>query len=218
MITIPSGGPTYCALASLALAPLQYSPLSKLSRRQARRTTRWLILQPDYGIEYESSDGEWVVQEGMGGFGGRTGKLSDVCYSFWCGAALKILSSGLVLADSDNENGREAVRTAGEGVPAETYFIDRMHHAKFLAHCQSRMGGLGKNPGAQADPYHTYLGLAALSIHPPLPPDASVLDSLDEKQKDSIASWELEKLDPLINATKKTARWAKENIPARAVQ
>jgi hypothetical protein len=45
------------------------------------------------------------------------------------------------------------------------------------------------------DPYHTYLSIAASSIVSPDP------------------AWELQPLDPLINATYETAKWAKEHIP-----
>lgn len=52
-----------------------------------------------------------------------------------------------------------------------------------------------------ADPYHTYLSLAALALFPP--------PAADE-------SWHLPPLDPLWNATLETARWAREHIPARS--
>lgn len=53
-----------------------------------------------------------------------------------------------------------------------------------------------------ADPYHTYLSLAALAIFP----------VADEPGFDE--SFELARLDPLLNATEETARWAREHIPA----
>jgi geranylgeranyl transferase type-1 subunit beta len=49
-----------------------------------------------------------------------------------------------------------------------------------------------------ADPYHTYLSIAAAAITSPDP------------------AWKLQPLDPLINATHETARWAKEHISAAA--
>ncbi|KAJ7765381.1 terpenoid cyclases/protein prenyltransferase alpha-alpha toroid [Mycena maculata] len=68
-----SGGPTYIALASLHLAP---SPdgVSPLTAEQRHRSVHWLIHN----------------QDTSGGFRGRTGKSADACYSFWCGAALKV--------------------------------------------------------------------------------------------------------------------------------
>jgi geranylgeranyl transferase type-1 subunit beta len=47
---------------------------------------------------------------------------------------------------------------------------------------------------AGADPYHTYLSIAAAAIVSPDP------------------AWGLQPLDPLINATPETARWAKEHV------
>ena len=44
------------------------------------------------------------------------------------------------------------------------------------------------------DPYHTYLSIAAAAVVSPDP------------------KWEIQPLDPLINATHDTARWAKTHI------
>jgi len=55
------------------------------------------------------------------------------------------------------------------------------------------------------DPYHTYLSLAALSMYSPA---TQIIDN-------NAASWQLEPLDPLLNAREETARWAREHIPAR---
>lgn len=49
-----------------------------------------------------------------------------------------------------------------------------------------------------ADPYHTYLSIAAAAIVSPDP------------------AWGLLPLDPLINATHETARWAKEHVSGAA--
>ena len=48
------------------------------------------------------------------------------------------------------------------------------------------------------DPYHTYLSLASLALYPP--------------GDDAHESWRLPRLDPLINATVETAKWAREHI------
>lgn len=32
----------------------------------------------------------WICQRQLGGFQGRPGKVEDVCYSFWCAAALRV--------------------------------------------------------------------------------------------------------------------------------
>ncbi|PIL35158.1 hypothetical protein GSI_02947 [Ganoderma sinense ZZ0214-1] len=120
------GGTTYCAIASLHLAPeTPKSPrVSRLAGAERARTVRWLVQN-----QCES-----------GGFSGRTNKLADACYCFWCGAALTILGHG----DLVNERAM----------------------ADFLANCQFKFGGLAKAPGERPDPYHTYLSLAILAILP----------------------------------------------------
>ncbi|KAH9932713.1 terpenoid cyclases/Protein prenyltransferase [Epithele typhae] len=74
------GGTSYCAIASLYLAPnTPASPrASRLAGAARARTIRWLVQN----------------QTPSGGFSGRTGKPADACYCFWCGAALNILGAG----------------------------------------------------------------------------------------------------------------------------
>ncbi|KAF6755843.1 geranylgeranyltransferase type I [Ephemerocybe angulata] len=71
------GGITYIALASIYLAPPEYSK-HHLTPAQKAETTRWLL-----NLQHES-----------GGFCGRTNKEADACYCFWSSAALKILGAG----------------------------------------------------------------------------------------------------------------------------
>ncbi|KAI0824009.1 terpenoid cyclases/Protein prenyltransferase [Trametes gibbosa] len=120
------GGTTYCALAALHLAPeTDDSPIaSRITPQERKRTIRWLVQN----------------QTPSGGFCGRTNKLADACYCFWCGAALHILGAG----DLVNEQSM----------------------ADFLAHSQFKFGGVSKAPGEHPDPYHTYLSLAILSVLP----------------------------------------------------
>ncbi|TFK93292.1 terpenoid cyclases/Protein prenyltransferase [Polyporus arcularius HHB13444] len=120
------GGTSYCAIASLQLAPdTPSSPRAgRLSGAQRLRTIRWLVQN----------------QTAEGGFCGRTCKLADACYCFWCGAALSILGAGDL--------------------------VDKRALADFLEKCQFKYGGLSKAPGERPDPYHTYLSLAILAILP----------------------------------------------------
>ncbi|KAJ4482494.1 terpenoid cyclases/protein prenyltransferase alpha-alpha toroid [Lentinula aciculospora] len=74
--------------------------------------------------------------------------------------------------------------------------------AVFLSSCQFKFGGISKAPGEHPDPYHTYLSLAALSMFPP---------PLYDNDTNS-SSWAFEPLDPLINARKETAEWARSHI------
>jgi len=112
------GGMTFCALASLSLCPKFFG----LSIKERNATVRWLVNQQ------------------VGGFQGRTEKGADACYSFWCGASLKIL-------DASN-------------------FVDEEANANFLLKCQSKFGGFAKVPSEFPDPFHTYMSFAALSLLP----------------------------------------------------
>ncbi|EGN98185.1 hypothetical protein SERLA73DRAFT_183095 [Serpula lacrymans var. lacrymans S7.3] len=120
----------------------------------------------------------WLIQnqDGSGGFCGRTGKDADACYCFWCGASLSILGVG------------ELVNTSAL--------------ARFVASCQFKFGGIAKAPGEHPDPFHTYLALAALSLHPP------------QQDVSAPSSWILQALDPLLNTKQDTAAWARQHIPA----
>lgn len=68
------GGTTYCALAALHLVPRAHQPAPLLGPAHRRRTVHWLV-------QNQGADG---------GFAGRTNKISDACYCFWCGAALAV--------------------------------------------------------------------------------------------------------------------------------
>ncbi|KAI9509992.1 terpenoid cyclases/protein prenyltransferase alpha-alpha toroid [Russula earlei] len=139
------GGPTYCALAALYLARLQPA--------EWRATVRWLV--------------HTQAQAG-GGLAGRTNKLADACYGFWCSAALAILGA--------------------------VDLLDARALCGFLAQCQYKFGGISKAPGENPDPYHTYLSIAAATIVSADP------------------AWGLQPLDPLLNASHDTVRWAKERV------
>ncbi|KIM78421.1 hypothetical protein PILCRDRAFT_793478 [Piloderma croceum F 1598] len=159
------GGTTYCALASLYLAPSS-SPIrgEPLTAQQRRQTIRWLVHN----------------QGQSGGFHGRTEKEADACYCFWCGASLELLGA------------KDLVTTSAL--------------ASFLARCQFKFGGIAKSPGEHPDPYHTYLSLAAISIHPPGPDTTT------------STSWNIKPLDALINTTKETAEWARSHIPGQKIK
>ncbi|KAI6129724.1 terpenoid cyclases protein prenyltransferase [Pisolithus croceorrhizus] len=148
-----SGGPTYCAVASIFLA----GQGEQLSESDRLRTVRWLIIN----------------QEPSGGFRGRTCKGADACYSFWCGASLSILEA--------------------------KELVSELSIASYIASCQFKFGGIAKFPGDHPDPYHTYLSLAASALYP-LPETLGA------------TTWLLPPLDPLLNATRDTAEWAKRHI------
>lgn len=90
---IPTGGSTYCCVASFALA----GRIAAIPNPRALR--RWLVSRqvrpppPDSDDSDSSDDGaeeDQAPEQDMGGFQGRIGKDCDACYSFWCSAALKV--------------------------------------------------------------------------------------------------------------------------------
>lgn len=122
-----AGGTTYCSIAALEMfnrtmrEPSAPSPtgakVDDVLRSQARR---WLVqrqISPIYVLdnpiqaqsnesdggetrhdeEHIDDDDDLALELGIGGFQGRPGKLADVCYSFWCGAALKVRVAALSL-------------------------------------------------------------------------------------------------------------------------
>ncbi|KAJ0962369.1 hypothetical protein J5N97_030197 [Dioscorea zingiberensis] len=81
---------------------------------------------------------EWCMQrQGVdGGFQGRANKASDTCYAFWVGGVLKILGA--------------------------YHFLDKDALCRFLL---SQYSGFKKFPeDVMPDLYHSYYGLAALSL------------------------------------------------------
>ena len=85
--------------------------------------------------------GFWLSerQDQKGGFNGRPEKLPDVCYSWWVGAPIAMINkSNWVDADKLEE------------------FV--------LSSQDSEDGGISDRPGNIADPFHTFLGIAGLSL------------------------------------------------------
>jgi len=122
----------------------------------------------------------WLLQnqDESGGFRGRTNKEADACYCFWCGGAIQILGA--------------------------TELVDKAALVSFLGGCQFKYGGIAKASGESADPYHTYLSLAAIAMFPP--PESA----------EGGGTWAIESLDPLINAKVSTAQWARDHIPSKS--
>ena len=89
------GGYTFCCLASWVLLQPYHTenPTSEPPPNlDLKNLLRWLVNMQ--GIEIE-----------LGGFKGRTNKLVDGCYSWWCGGAFALLEAlgvgGIQNADSD---------------------------------------------------------------------------------------------------------------------
>lgn len=111
------GGTTFCALAALQLS----DQMHLLSSKQVEKIKRWLLFRQD------------------GGFQGRPNKPIDTCYSFWIGAALKIIDAFELSNFKENRD--------------------------YIMSCQDPViGGFSKWPGSTSDPFHTYFGLCGLSF------------------------------------------------------
>ncbi|WFD26191.1 protein geranylgeranyltransferase type I [Malassezia nana] len=74
-----------------------------------------------------------------GGFQGRVEKDQDTCYSFWCGASLRILHAH--------------------------EFVNGMADTQWIFSAKSSMGGFAKVPGEHPDVLHSYLSYVALAMH-----------------------------------------------------
>ncbi|XP_016499560.1 geranylgeranyl transferase type-2 subunit beta 1 isoform X2 [Nicotiana tabacum] len=85
--------------------------------------------------------GWWLCERQVksGGLNGRPEKLPDVCYSWW------VLSS-LIMID-------------------RVHWIDKEKLAKFILDCQDKeKGGISDRPDDAVDVFHTYFGVAGLSL------------------------------------------------------
>ena len=74
-----------------------------------------------------------------GGLNGRPQKLPDVCYSWWCLSSLALLD--------------------------RLHWIDGAALTAFILGCQDpHAGGISDRPDDAADVYHTFFGVAGLSL------------------------------------------------------
>ncbi|WFC98309.1 protein farnesyltransferase [Malassezia yamatoensis] len=147
------GGYAYCALASHAqLAFLGYQGGVAMAP-----LLRWATsLQ---GSAYEG-----------GGFRGRTNKLVDGCYGWFCGGGLLTCIEGLTLPsvletvaiENDDDNDSSSWDSIGE---AEDDLFDRDALQRYiLVVAQLSSGGLCDKPGKRPDAYHTCYNLSGLSM------------------------------------------------------
>lgn len=83
----------------------------------------------------------WLAERQLpcGGLNGRPEKKEDVCYSWWVLSIMSIL---------------DRVR-----------WISKSHLGKFILDCQDEStGGISDRPNNMTDVYHTFFGIAALSL------------------------------------------------------
>jgi geranylgeranyl transferase type-1 subunit beta len=109
----------------------------------------------------------------QGGFNGRIEKTEDVCYSFWCGASLKIL-----------------------GIH---HLISIPHDVEWLLDCQASIGGISKTPDDHPDVMHSYLALAALSLH------------AQEGESEALRG-KLKPIDARLNLSLDSLHWLRQHL------
>lgn len=145
------GGFAFCAIAALSLASRTRSlkcgshpdgALAGIS--DVDLTLRWLVSRQTTHLDEDIDLGDVedsTVQPVLPwvGLNGRCNKIADACYSWWVAASLSLLGRLDLLSLH----------------PAQKYLLDRTQHA---------IGGFGKQPGDPPDVYHSYMGLAALSL------------------------------------------------------
>ncbi|GLB42943.1 putative terpenoid cyclases protein prenyltransferase [Lyophyllum shimeji] len=151
------GGYTFCALAAwVLLLPFREAEAGgRLPQIDVGKLLRWLVMMQGSEIE-------------LGGFKGRTNKLVDGCYSWWCGGAFAFLEA-------------LGVNGAAEGAPAglpsgeedeqreqwdevdDTLFNRTALQEYILYAGQHPAGGLRDKPPKNADSYHTLYCLSGLS-------------------------------------------------------
>ncbi|KAL8790731.1 MAG: hypothetical protein Q9195_006209 [Heterodermia aff. obscurata] len=85
--------------------------------------------------------GGWLSERQLdnGGLNGRPEKLEDVCYSWWVGSSLAMID--------------------------RLHWIDGKKLGNYILQCQDvELGGLADRPGDAVDVFHTFFGVAGLSL------------------------------------------------------
>ena len=162
------GGYTFCSAASWSmLRPFSdptspcFSPRTSTPRDlDVKALFRWAASVQAMPIE-------------GGGFRGRTNKLVDGCYSWWCGGLFSIISS--LLEDENTPSGSSELYDRRKYSPSELLrmflllitapsfaILDALQQYVILA-AQAPGGGLRDKPGKPADAYHTSYNLSGHS-------------------------------------------------------
>lgn len=181
------GGYTFCALASyfaLLASPSLQSPQSTVtngssadhqsptSPLDSRKLLRWAAQMQGLPIE-------------AGGFRGRTNKLVDGCYSWWCGGLFPILDAML------------AEETPYVSISAQEDSYNRVGLQEYvLIAAQAPHGGLRDKPGKGSDAYHSCYNLSGL---------ASAQHVLEYKSADIVDELRADWTDPLEASSSSSA-------------
>ncbi|KAI8454684.1 terpenoid cyclases/protein prenyltransferase alpha-alpha toroid [Phakopsora pachyrhizi] len=212
------GGTTYCALASLALLKQLESGLDD---DEANVTFRWLSdRQAEYSETVDGKESEdevncpdsleekECVPSLIAGFQGRIGKPLDTCYSFWCMAAMSVISTRKINKITQTDN-YSTVQNYDESPQFDmNTYCDPIANIEFLLKCQSKQwGGICKKLCAHPDIYHNYLALASLSLSFSW---AIKSNSKSITVNDEYQSNPLEDHDPLLNVPVRVTEWVKK--------
>ncbi|KAI3626077.1 hypothetical protein CBS9595_001438 [Malassezia furfur] len=144
------GGYAFCALASHA----HLVQLGRAGRVDVQALLRW------------STSLQGTAYEG-GGFRGRTNKLVDGCYGWFCGGGLMTCLEGLLLpptaeASADDDDGDGSWDSVSDH--DEDLYDRHALQTYILAVAQLDTGGLCDKPGKRPDAYHTCYNLSGLSM------------------------------------------------------
>lgn len=135
------GGYTSCALASYFL--LQgYPSLPNTHKFDVEACLRWAAQAQASPIE-------------GGGFRGRTNKLVDGCYIWWCGGLLPLLEAMLM-----SDTSREEFPDLCDRQALQEYVLLASQEPT----TKGSKGGLRDKPGMAPDMYHTHYILSGLSV------------------------------------------------------
>ena len=134
---------TYCALASLDIAHLCFG-MSEIATPES--TAFWLASR----------------QTAHGGFNGRPEKAPDVCYSWWIYASLKILDFYGLGKPIQGELVDQQISCRFSSWISKSSLVDFILKAQDL-----ETGGVSDRPGYAPDIFHTFFGIAALSLLEP---------------------------------------------------
>ncbi|KAH8900930.1 prenyltransferase and squalene oxidase [Thozetella sp. PMI_491] len=159
----PHSGYAYCAVSALSLLdrPLEGGKVSEPSKavqagiRDIPALVHWLAsrqfvyLEPSEDEDDDEEDNpvhpasldDLILDEktSLVGFNGRCNKVADTCYTWWAAGTLANL-------------GYDGLIQVG---PARRFLLQKTQHV---------IGGFGKKAGSPPDVYHSFMGLAALSV------------------------------------------------------
>jgi geranylgeranyl transferase type-1 subunit beta len=142
-------GLTFCGLGALKLIGSK----TLEDHNTCGKTLEWLVhRQISYG-EYnaEQLEYEFCDASDEGAFNGRENKYGDTCYAYW------VLGSLSILQQRKNPG-------VGETTPLTLIDVDAARGYLLNVTQNQTRGGFAKSDIDDPDPFHTYLGLCALSL------------------------------------------------------